>query len=231
VTIPPCPEGLGFLAALPVAKGPRSSNNLDFDGPSSKLGPRSQAGSTVHGPRYQVHQGTIAPQISSSLGRPNTWEPSAPRYAHDQESKVYWSMASLGTKSDDRSRYRVAIVIRAVDLASIAWIQGTKAPAVAWSLAGLGRPGHWVIKLPSVNGCQGTMKPSSMNDQSSPGTHSVDERKAASFEQDLGGMGTLDPWHRRRMGCQGPGQLGRWVPAEAWSLGRRGTLASRHQVE
>jgi hypothetical protein len=121
------------------------------------------------------------------------------------------------------------MIDQGIELMSPSWCSiqhqrlGSKKPRDTRCFAGLGGPGHWLTKFLAVNGCHGTRKPSSMNDQSRPGTHPVDGPEVAWSEQELGGMGSWDPWQRRRMGCRGPGQLGHWVPAGAWSLGRRST--------
>jgi hypothetical protein len=146
-------------------------------------------------PGNPAHQGTLTSKGPRSLG---PWFPLGSSPPIDQGIEWFWS-----------------------SWRSIQYQQlGFEGPRDRRCLVGLGRPGHWVIKFPAMNSCQGTMKPSLMHDQSRPGINSADERAVASFEQDLGDMRALDPWHRRRMGSQGPGPLGPWVPAGAWLLGR-----------
>jgi hypothetical protein len=124
-----------------------------------------------------------------------------------------------------------------IELSSPPWCSmrhqrlGTWRPRDSRCLVDLGGPGHQTTQFLPVNGCQGTMEPRSRKGQFRPGTNPADETGAASFEQELGGVGTLDPWTPGAWATEGPGPLGAWVPARAGLLGRRSILASRDQGE
>lgn len=81
-----------------AAKGPRQCSGLARDGPSLKLGPRSQAESRLHRPGNQALQGIITTQSPRSHGTANTWGPSTSRDHRDAGFQLRWSLELLGAK-------------------------------------------------------------------------------------------------------------------------------------
>jgi hypothetical protein len=181
--------------------------------PDLREGPRSQARSRLQltwessSSRHHHHPGTKAYWHREHLGTQHIQGPSRPRFPAPLVPRRHGSLArQVTTTIKDPRRIGPWPTLRSsfttgqgIELSKPSGCPmrhqqlGSQGPRDSGCLAGLGGPGHWWTKSPAGNRCQGSMKPRSTKGQFRPGTNPADEAGAASFEQELGGVETLDP--------------------------------------